>query len=183
MQDAIILIMCQWLSGVHISYSLMQVKARFFEDKIGPDEAKVLCKRIVETGLPEGDDLLQPVLENDALLFSLQGFIPTLEEENGKQYGDGRQPRHIYGDRRISASESDSWTEQDVQHLQDENEELLNDLQLAKQVIRQLTVSEVGNNGEKRLTKFGAYHGEPDVDTYYFASYSSMGIHVEMLSE
>ncbi len=166
-----------------MSHARIQVKARG-EDVIGPDEAKVLCKRIVEMGLPEGDDLLQPVLENDALLFSLQEFIPTREDENRKQYQDESESRQIHGDRRINVSESNTWSEEDVQQLCNENEELRNDLELAKQVIRQITAAnEDGNKEEECLTKLGAYYGEPDIDTYYFASYASMGIHIEMLSE
>ncbi len=160
----------------------MQVKARG-EDLIGPDEVQLLCKTIVEMGLPEGDELLQPVLGNDALLFSIQGFFSTGDEENRNQHRDGSQSRQIYGDRKISVSESATWVEEGVQQLRNENEELRTGLELAKQVIRQITASEEGNKGEEHLTKVGGYHGEPDVDTYYFASYSSMGIHIEMLSE
>ncbi len=154
----------------------MQVKARG-EDLIGPDEVQILCKTIVEMGIPEGDELLQPVLDNDALLFSIQDFFPTDDEENREQYRDGNQSR------KISVSKPATWVEEDVQQLRNENEELRTDLELAKQVIRQITANEEGNKGEEHLTKVGDYHGEPDIDTYYFASYSSMGIHIEMLSE
>ncbi len=124
----------------------------------------------MEMGLPEGDELLQPVLDNDALLFSIQDFLSGDYDENRNQHQDGVQ--------------SATWAEEDVEQLRNENEELRTDLELAKQVIRQITASDDGIKGEDDLGKVGeGCHGEPNVDAYYFASYSSMGIHIEMLSE
>nr|CCA15877.1 Chloride Channel (ClC) Family putative [Albugo laibachii Nc14] len=118
-----------------------------------------------------------PVLSNDAVLYSLGDD----DEDSAKE--DGNETSHT------EKSESTDLTSEHIQRLKAENLALRDQATITKAFIHKVTCGDEGNTDKDLVTVSTQKKAKQvnfkvdELDSYYFDSYSHVGIHYEMLTD
>ncbi|GLE00338.1 hypothetical protein PINS_up009095 [Pythium insidiosum] len=118
------------------------------------------------------DAFLQPVLQDDPLLYCLD--CDDTDEDDGSDVE--REEKRGDVAPRASSSAPAAAASSSVERLQRENEELKQQLAKYSRLMRDFVIEDEGLDAAANVPK-------ADNDTYYFDSYSHVGIHREMITD
>jgi protein arginine N-methyltransferase 3 len=123
------------------------------------------------------EEFLKPVNPDDPLLYCLECADSDSEDEDEVDGGNTEEEQKSAAPTAAAATGDQSAAEQ-IEKLKKENAELKEQMNKYSRLLRDCVLAE-----DKTAAIPGAVEGTADNDTYYFDSYSQVGIHREMITD